>query len=73
MATKSQTQSKDKTETNEKEGHFVLITTTHGKPRRRAGLSFTPEGTRVDISKIDDKQKEAIQSDPVLKVKKIAD
>lgn len=73
MAAKSQTQSKDKPETDEKEGPFVLISTTHGKPRRRAGLRFTPEGTRVDVSKLDDKQKEAIQSDPVLKVKEIAD
>ncbi len=73
MAAKPQTQSKDKPETDEKEGPFVLISTTHGKPRRRAGLRFTPEGTRVDVSKLDAEQKEAIQGDPVLKVKEIAD
>lgn len=70
MAAKSQTQSKDQPEMSD-EGPFVLISTTHGKPRRRAGLRFTPEGTRVDVSKLDSKQKLAIDGDPVLKVKEI--
>ncbi len=73
MALKAQTQSKDKSKTDESEGPFVLISTTHGKPRRRAGLRFTPEGTRVDVSKLDKDQRDAIQSDPVLKIKEIAD
>ncbi|WP_224825599.1 hypothetical protein [Cognatishimia sp. MH4019] len=52
---------------------FVLISTTHKKSRRRAGMSFTPEGVRVDVTKLDAKQKEAIQSDPYLKVSPITE
>ena len=73
MAAQAQTTSKDpKDQKDEATGPFVLVSTTHGKARRRAGLRFTPEGTRVDVSELSDAQKTAIQNDPSLTVKEVA-
>ena len=74
MAAKAQANSKDpKDQKDEATGPFVLVSTTHGKARRRVGLRFTPEGTRVDVSTLSDAQKTAIQSDPVLTAKEIGE
>lgn len=51
-------------------GNFVMIATTNGKSRRRAGLRFTPEGVKVDVAALSRADQEAIERDPMLKVSK---
>ena len=73
MAAKAPTTSKGpKDQKDEAKGPFVLVSTTHGKARRRAGLRFTSEGIRVDVSTLSEAQKTAIQGDPALTVKEVA-
>jgi hypothetical protein len=69
MTAKTPKNQNPESQENETTGPFVLVTTTHGQARRRAGMRFGPEGTRVDISTLSEAQKAAIQNDPLLKVK----
>lgn len=51
-------------------GNFVLIKTTNGTSRRRAGLRFTPEGVRVNVDDLSKDQIAEIEADKHLKVAK---
>lgn len=57
-------------ETAEK-GDFVLISSTNGQPRRRAGMGFTPEGVKVDAGALTPQQREDIIDDPFLKIEEL--
>lgn len=74
MATKAQAKPAAKEATSKDEeatGPFVLVQTTNGKTRRRAGRRFDPAGTKLDVSKLSEADKLAIQNDPVLKAKEV--
>ncbi len=58
---------------DESEGPFIMVSATSERGRRRAGMRFTQEGVKVDVSKLSDKQKAAIDADPQLKVSNVKD
>lgn len=49
------------------DGAWVIVSTTHGQSRRRAGFGFSPEETRINVKDLTKDQQLAIMSDPVLK------
>ncbi|PIE13822.1 MAG: hypothetical protein CSA70_03655 [Rhodobacterales bacterium] len=72
MAKKPTTQAQndqDNTQDNEEaKGPFVVVSSANGRTRRRAGLRFTPEGVKLDVSTLTEEQRTAIDDDPVLKI-----
>ena len=76
MAAKAQTPTKpeDKDPADpppEDKTDLIRVSTTTGKPRRRAGMRFVPEGVVLDAASLCEDDRRAIEADPVLKIEQI--